>query len=121
MDQGLQVKSTLRLVRREKVFGPGIAALLEGVGSHGSLRKSAMELGMSYNKAWHVVRECEKELGFALLRRHAGGVGGGGAELTPEGAQLLGAWRAFEGEAKAALDQLAEKYFAGGVFPWENR
>lgn len=120
MKEGLQVKSTLRLVRGDKVFGPGIAALLEGVDRHGSLRKSAMELGMSYNKAWHVVRECEKGLGFALLCRHAGGVGGGGAELTPEGGQLLEAWRAFEGEAKATLEQLAEKYFVGGGFPWEN-
>ena len=121
MKEKFQVQSTLRLMRGEKAFGPGIAALLDGVGKNGSLRKSAMELGMSYNKAWNVVRECEKNLGFALLVRHTGGVGGGGAELTPEGERLLGAYRAFEAEAHEALDHLAHKHFGGGIFPWENR
>lgn len=107
----MEVSASLRLVRGEKVFGPGIARLLEGVDELGSLRRSAGRMGMSYNKAWHILQHCEAQLGFPLLHRHSGGVGGGGASLTPEGRDMLERYRAFEKEAREALDRLAQKYF----------
>ena len=71
MYEPLQIQAGLRIFRRgEKAFGPGIARLLEGVEELGSLRSSARRMGMSYNKAWHVVRECEGNLGFPLLIRN---------------------------------------------------
>lgn len=106
-----KIQATLRLVQAGKAFGPGVAALMEGVQQFGSLRRSAKEMGMSYNKAWHVVRECEENLGYPLMIRHIGGAQGGGAILTPEGERLLQCYRTFEQEAKAQLDQLAKKYF----------
>ncbi|NLG66360.1 MAG: LysR family transcriptional regulator, partial [Actinobacteria bacterium] len=76
------------LDRDGKAFGEGPQRLLEGVDRTGSLRQAAMELNMSYNKAWRLLRALEDKLGFALLERSAGGLGGGGSQLT-EGARDL--------------------------------
>ena len=73
----VRVRASLRLVKEDKLFGPGAAQLLEGVDELGSLRRSAARMEMSYNKAWSVIHGCEEQLGFALLeRRIGGGVGG---------------------------------------------
>ena len=65
MEQPLKVRASLRVVREDKLFGPGVAQLLEGVEQFGSLRRSAARMEMSYNKAWSVVHGCEEALGFA--------------------------------------------------------
>lgn len=109
-----KVAAPLRIVRDgQKLFGPGIAALLSGVAENGSIRRTAAAMGMSYNKAWNILRSCEKELGFALLDRQAGGVHGGGARLTERGADMLARYKAFEDEAHTALDGLLNKHFGG--------
>ena len=99
MERRFKIQSNLRIVnceKKEKAFGPGIAALLEGVETHGSLRKSAALMNMSYSKAWTVLHGCEAQLGFALLNSRIGGRCGGGAELTEEGKRLLENYQAFE-------------------------
>ena len=85
MEQPVRVRASLRIVREDKLFGPGVAQLLEGVEQLGSLRRSAARMEMSYNKAWSVVHGCEEQLGFALLERRIGGAGGGGAVRDPRG------------------------------------
>nr|WP_297173778.1 LysR family transcriptional regulator [uncultured Agathobaculum sp.] len=113
MAKGLRVQAALRLVREDKLFGPGVAQLLEGIEAFGSLRRSAAHMQMSYNKAWGVIRSCEEQLGFLLLERRIGGAGGGGAKLTEKGRELLGRYRAFDREAHEMLDRLAHAHFAG--------
>lgn len=127
MERRFKIQSNLRIVnceKKEKAFGPGIAALLEGVETHGSLRKSAALMNMSYSKAWTVLHGCEAQLGSALLNSRIGGRCGGGAELTEEGKRLLENYRAFEKEAGRELGDLAKKYFPGYFsedFPEELR
>lgn len=113
MEQPVRVRASLRIVREDKLFGPGVAQLLEGVEQLGSLRRSAARMEMSYNKAWSVVHGCEEQLGFALLERRIGGAGGGGAVLTARGKEMLTRYRAFEHEAHQALDKMAARHFAG--------
>lgn len=112
MKRDFTISASLRLVGGGKLFGPGIASLLEGIVQNGSLRQSAKEMGMSYNKAFHIVKDCEAQLGFPLLRRFKGGTGGGGAELTEEGSRLLADYRSFEQEARVALERLKEEHFS---------
>ena len=69
----IRVRASLRLVKEDKLFGPGAAQLLAGVDELGSLRRSAARMEMSYNKAWSVIHGCEEQLGFALLERRSGG------------------------------------------------
>ena len=76
-------------VNDTKVFGPGIAELLERIDRCESIRTATTEMKIAYSKAWTMLRSAERELGFKLLHSSTGGKGGGGAVLTEEGAQLL--------------------------------
>lgn len=72
-----------------KFFGEGPYRLLRGVEETGSLRASAMAMGMAYTKALRLLQTAEKALGFPLTTRTTGGHAGGGSRLTPEGTAFL--------------------------------
>ncbi|MGM9992585.1 MAG: winged helix-turn-helix domain-containing protein [Candidatus Bruticola sp.] len=72
-----------------RFMGPGPYALLRGVEKYGSIRKSAINLNMSYAKAHRILTSLEKELGIKLMNRYIGGYEHGGAELTKEASLLL--------------------------------
>lgn len=82
-------------------FGQGVALLLEGVDELHSLNKAAKRLGMAYSKAWRIVREAEAQLGCELLLRD----GARGSTVTPEGEQVLLAYRTLEHEVNDLLAQ----------------
>ena len=103
---------TLRIYREDKIFGPGVAELLETVEETHSLRSAAMKMDMAYSKAWKVIKEAEKGFGFALLDTATGGRQGGGATLTPQAKKLLVSYRAFEAECKQAMENAYSRYFA---------
>ena len=47
-----------------KVFGPGIAELLERIDRCESIRTATMEMKIAYSKAWTMLRSCEATLGY---------------------------------------------------------
>jgi len=104
------------LDHRGRAFGEGPAQLLEGVGRLGSLRKAALELGMSYNKAWCILHAAEQRLGFQLLDRTVGGRRGGGSHLTLAAQDLMTRYGAVSAEASEALEAVFQRHFAG----WEH-
>ena len=69
-----------------------LAELLRRVKEHHSLRAAAASMGMAYSKAWTILKQSEKSLGFPLLLSSTGGKNGGGAVLTPEAKKLLAAY-----------------------------
>ena len=102
---------TIRFFTSEKCFGPGVAALLDGIRETGSLRAAAGEMGMAYSKAWTILKTAERELGFALVESAAGGKAGGGSTLTPEGERLLTRYRAYCKKVNTyAADLFAETF-----------
>ena len=111
MAERLHPGLTIRFFRAEKCFGPGVASLLDGVRRTGSLRAAAAELGMAYSKAWTILKNAEKELGFALTESAAGGRSGGGSRLTPEGDSLLVRYFSYCDDLKAYADDLFQKTF----------
>ena len=60
-------------------FGPGAAELIELVEITGSLHEACSRMGLSYSKGRYIVKRLEEQLGMPVVRRWAGGVGGGGA------------------------------------------
>jgi molybdate transport system regulatory protein len=48
-------------------FGLGRAILLAKIQEHGSLRRAAEELGMSYRAAWGKIKKTEEILGVKLI------------------------------------------------------
>lgn len=101
----------VRLYTDRKCFGPGVAMLLHRVERLHSLRAAAMDMDMSYSKAWTILREAERGLGVKLVRSTTGGRNGGGADLTAEGARILAAYDRMAGELKDAGEALFQKYF----------
>lgn len=111
MAEKLRYSLTLRLYGEEKIFGPGIAELLEHVDKLHSLRKATLAMGMAYSKAWSIIKSAERSLSFPLLISTTGGRGGGGAELSEQGRRFLRAYRAFEQTVHDYADEVFEDLF----------
>ena len=113
MGKELYWKATLRIVdsQGERCFGPGVAALLEGVEEKRSLRAAAMAMEMAYSKAWRIIRRAEEAFGCKLLQSAAGGKNGGGAALTAEGAALLNAYRGYTAAVERCCAEEFARYF----------
>ena len=73
MNEKLRPVISIRIFRETKCFGPGVAELLRHVREAHSLRGAAMTMGMAYSKAWTIVKQAERELGFPLLVSVTGG------------------------------------------------
>lgn len=83
-------------------FGPGKAELLRHIAATGSLRTSASELGMSYNRAWQLVGAMNALFRSPLVQLARGGGTGGGAVLTPLGEEVLVRYTRMEEACQAA-------------------
>jgi molybdate transport system regulatory protein len=70
----------------------GFRLLLE-IGKTMSIVAASKNLGMSYRKAWGLLRQIEYNLGFSLVGKKRGGKSGGRTTFTPEGAELLDAYQ----------------------------
>ena len=64
-------------------------ALLEQIGSHGSISKAAKAMKMSYKKAWELVKSMNSNSDDPLVVRTVGGTGGGGSILTNAGKSAI--------------------------------
>lgn len=111
MEKNLRPVISVRIFAEEKCFGPGIAALLNRVREHHSLRAAAMSMGMAYSKAWTILKASEAGLGFKLLHSTTGGKHGGGATLTPEAESLLRAYESYCAAIKTYSESLFEETF----------
>ncbi len=83
-------------------FGPGKAQLLRHIAATGSIRSAAVELGMSYNRAWQLVTTMNDLFRSPLVERARGGDSRGGATLTPLGEQVLALYTQMEETCVAA-------------------
>jgi molybdate transport system regulatory protein len=114
-EQPLTVRLHLWLEKEEGIcFGMGLALLLVKVDQHGSLKKAADELGMSYRAAWGKIKESERILGVKLIAQS--GSKKEGYHLTEFGASLKEKYlRWFKTVEKEALRKAQE------VFPWATK
>lgn len=65
--------------------------ILRQIGACGSISQAARAVGVSYKAAWQAVDTLTNLAGTPLVARAVGGAGGGGAQLTEAGHQLLAA------------------------------
>jgi molybdate transport system regulatory protein len=88
-------------------IGPGKVRLLELVGESGSIQKAAAAMAMSYAHAWKLVQETGATFGAPLVDATAGGVKGGGTNLTALGRKVVMLYRRAEQQAaKAAQSEI---------------
>ena len=82
-------------------IGPGKAALLESVRDSGSISAAARGTGMDYKRAWLLLDSMNAAFDTPVVIAAPGGARGGGAQLTPFGAELLARYRRLEAAAAA--------------------
>lgn len=84
--------------------------VLRQVASGCSISQAAREVGISYKAAWQAIDTLSSLSGQPLVDRTVGGAGGGGAQITPQGLQLL----SLADELARARQQVLAR-FAGGA------
>jgi molybdate transport system regulatory protein len=86
---------------RDEAIGPGKISLLERIDLTGSLSQSARDLKMSYRRAWELLESANTAFVKKAALTSRGGRGGGGAQLTEFGRELIKSYRAFERDVQA--------------------
>jgi|HubBroStandDraft_6_1064221.scaffolds.fasta_scaffold1219384_2 molybdate transport system regulatory protein len=95
---------TIRIdLAENSAIGPGKARLLELIDETGSIRSAATAMGMSYRRAWLLLKDIEATIGAPALATRTGGANGGGASLTGRGRAVLERYRAIEQRATRAV------------------
>jgi molybdate transport system regulatory protein len=94
-----------------KAFGEGPYQLLKRIEQKGSLHQAAIDMKMSYRKAWITLRSIENKLGFHLIYRQVGGASGGGSQITDAGRELMKQYEAFRNDVKEAIETIYRKHF----------
>jgi len=86
-------------------IGPGKAALLESIRDTGSISAAARDMRMPYKRAWMLLDSMNQAFTEPVITAAPGGAGGGGATLTPFGAEVL---ERYQRLAKRAAEMAAE-------------
>lgn len=97
----------VQLIHTKPYFGPGTVTLLRQVQRLGSVREASDKTGISYSKAWSMLRTAEEESGITLVKRQPGGKFGGMAEVTDAGLELI---RKYE-ELEKSVEQFAKEAY----------
>ena len=100
------------LMSTEPVLSQESAQLLEMIEHTHSIASACACVHMSYSKGWKLLNSMEQESGMQLIERFAGGDGGGGTSLTPQGRQLLKNYQAYCAEVRAYAQQRFRERFA---------
>jgi molybdate transport system regulatory protein len=95
------------LVGRERI------KLLEKVAELGSIAKAAKVTGFSYKTAWDSVNAVNNLLPTPAFLTRPGGRSGGGAEVTPEGRQLIATFHRLEEKLSLISNLIAEEGLQG--------
>ncbi len=85
--------------------------LLEMIDQTGSISRASEKMNVTYHRAWEKLHEMEEGLGYKLVDAQVGGVHGGGAELTPQGRDLIKKFRTFSQGLQDEIEQRFENTF----------
>lgn len=100
-----EIRVRLRINRGDAIaLGPGKVELLEGLEQTGSITQAAMNLDMSYMRAWTLIRTMNRSFKQPLVEAERGGKkGGGGARLTEAGREVLDLYHRMNAKSLAAI------------------
>ncbi len=102
--------------------GPGTVTLLKQVDSLGSVSEACAKTGISYSKAWKLIRNAERELGFPVVSRMAGGRNGGESQVTEEGRRMIELYEILEKRvSEAAQKEFCELFLKSELFSKSRR
>src|SRR5580692_8924421 len=93
----------------EIALGPGRVDLLEMVRETGSIAEAAEEMGMSYMRAWTLIKSTQRCFKQPLVTVTRGGAKHGGATLTPAAVRVVELYRQMEKESRQAVSDTGKK------------
>jgi molybdate transport system regulatory protein len=106
-------KSNFRIYRGDEIaLGPGKVELLRHIFETGSISEASRRMGMSYNRAWLLVRTMNRCFKEPLVSASRGGDRHGGAQLTGFGKQVLTLYQRLESKFLAATRQPVSQILA---------
>lgn len=91
------------LIESATALGPGKVDLLEAIALRGSISGAARDMGMSYRHAWMLVDSMNSCFTSDLVVTNTGGKGGGGAQVTPLGFDVIARFQDMEAKAAASV------------------
>lgn len=96
--------SHLRVTLSDDFYvGPGRADLLELIAETGSIAAAGKRMGMSYKRAWSLVKAMNEGWGSPLVETSRGGAEQGGAGLTADGEFVLRSYREMQKATREAI------------------
>ena len=99
------VHPRIRIVSGSEIaLGPGKADLLAAIAAEGTIAGAARQLGMSYMRAWSLVRTMNRCFRAPLVETVRGGSVRGGAVLTAVGQEVLALYRRMEVASRTGLE-----------------
>ena len=102
---GVNLRPRLRVICGENIaLGPGKVDLLRLVGETGSIREAAERMGMSYMRAWTLIKTMNACFKEPLVEAVRGGSKHGGAKLTETGRNALKLYHEMEGDCLRATN-----------------
>jgi molybdate transport system regulatory protein len=107
------LKQQLQLVTKEDdvVMNEEGFTLLTEIKKEQSIIAASRNMGISYRKAWGLLREIEYVLGFQLVGKHRGGKTGGKTYLTEEGLELTEAYLKLKTDLKDKVHDTVKTFF----------
>ncbi|MBO4289518.1 MAG: NTP transferase domain-containing protein [Lachnospiraceae bacterium] len=103
---------SITIARGDTILTPESAQFLEMIGHMGTIQSACASVHMSYSKGWRMLNDMEKELGYPLVERSAGGASGGGTELTKEGQLLLEKYQTYRDRVRDYAEKLFSEMFS---------
>lgn len=92
-------------VEGEPLIGAGKTELICKIKELGSLRKAAIEMKMSYRKAWYSIDQINKLAGQPVIILQRGGKNGGEAILTEFGEKLISNYQKLQSDFESFLNE----------------
>ena len=97
------------LQAESKFLGGDRIELLGKIDELGSITKAAKAVGISYKTAWDNVNTINNLAEKPFVDRLAGGKGGGGTSLTPEGKKIVNEFKTIQDELARVLGNLEQR------------
>ncbi len=102
----VELQPRLRVVRSGEIaLGPGKTELLGYISDTGSIREAASRMGMSYMRAWTLIRTMNACFREPLVVATRGGRKRGGAGITATGRRALHLYRRTEAQSRVAAKE----------------
>lgn len=82
--------------------------LLVAIKNEGSISKAAKTVPMSYKTAWEAIDSINNLCPTLVVKKEIGGIGGGGAILTPYGENLINTYNILKSEHEKFLENITK-------------